>query len=245
MGEFSLREGVLEKFNPFLDEVLLKYGERIHSVYIIGSALTEDYNPKYSDINSVFVLKEMDLEFLKIVAPLGKKYGKKGISAPLIMTPEYINRSLDVFPIEFINIKLLHKLLFGEDLFKDIEIDRRDLRTQCERELKVRLIGLRQGYISSAGDRRILTEGFVRSFSGYIPLFRGIIILLGKEPPILSYEVLNALQEASGVSMEVFRKILKVKREKSRLSIEELNHIFENCYGTIDRLGQIVDEIKV
>ena len=126
-----------ERFKPFQDEILKSHKDNIHSIAITGSALTDDFDPEKSDVNSVLVLNKMDLGFLEVLASFGKTYGKKGISAPLIMTPEYIKHSLDVFPIEFLNIKLLHETLFGEDLFQHLLIERKDLRLQCERELKV------------------------------------------------------------------------------------------------------------
>jgi len=82
MQDLNLNDDILQKFKPFLDEILTDYQEKIDSIYITGSALTADFNPKMSDINSVFVLKKMDLEFLTLLAPLGKKYGKKGDCRP-------------------------------------------------------------------------------------------------------------------------------------------------------------------
>lgn len=233
-----------EKIKPFLEEILNKYLGKIHSIQITGTCITDDFDIKRSDVNSIFVLKEMDLKFLELLAPLGKKYGKNKVAAPLIMTPEYIEKSLDVFPVEFLNFKLIHATAFGDDIFENIEINRMDLRHQCERELKTKLIWLRQGYISSLGNRKILTESFVNSISGYIPLFRGIIVLLGKEPPVKQVEVITALAEASGISTDVFAKVLKEKHEKIKLSIEELNTIFEDYYAAIEKLGEIVDDIK-
>ena len=186
----------------------------------------------------------MDLKFLEDFAPLGKKFGKKQVSSPLIMTPEYISSSLDVFPVEFLTIKLLHKTVFGEDIFSDLEIKKSDLRPQCERELKVRLIGLRQGYLSSLGNRKFLADGFISSFSGYIPLFRGIILLLGTTPPEENKEVLTTLYDVSGVNTDVFKTVLKAKKDKTKLSIEILNSIFEDYYKAIEQLGNITDEIK-
>ena len=240
----KLKSPASEKIKPFLEEILDKYQEKIHSIHVTGTAITDDFDPRYSDVNSIFVLKEMDLKFLELIAPLGKKYGKKKVAAPLIMTPEYIKRSLDVFPIEFLNFKLNHATAFGEDILENIEINRMDLRHQCERELKVKLIWLRQGYISSLGDRKLLTQGFVNSISGYIPLFRGIIVLFGKEPPVIQGEVIKALAEASGINTDVFAKVLKEKREKIKLSIEDLNTIFGDYYTATEKLGKIVDEIK-
>ncbi len=234
-----------DRIKPFFEEVLNKYGEKIHSINVTGTAITEDYEPKQSDVNSIFILKEMDLKFLELLAPLGKKYGKYKVSAPLIMTPEYIENSLDVFPIEFMNFKLIHSTVFGEDILKDIEIKIEDIRHQCERELKSKLIWLRQGYISSQGDRKILTEGFASSITGHIPLFRGIIVLFGKEPPIRQEDVINVLFQATGVDTDVFYRVYRIKRERIKPPIEELNTIFEDYYQATERLKRLVDEFKI
>jgi predicted nucleotidyltransferase len=244
MNDLNLNQVIIERFKPFQDEILSGYKDNIHSITLTGSALTDDFVPGKSDINSVVVLMEMDLKFLELLATLGKKYQKKGIAAPLIMTPEYIVNSLDVFPIEFLNIKLLHNTIFGENLFQDLKINRSDLRLQCERELKVRLIGLRQGYISCLGNSKMLMDMFIDSFSGYIPLFKGIILLLGKEPPVTSRDVINVLEEVSGVPTSVFNKVLTQKKQKTKLMMGQLNTIFEEYYAAIERLGDITDGIK-
>ena len=244
MPKTDLTAEVINKFQPFLDEVLAAYEENIDSIHITGSALTADFDPKNSDINSVIVLKNMDLEFLKILAPLGKRFGKKRVAAPLIMTPRYIKESQDVFPIEFFNIKLLHHTIFGEDIFQQLNIENSDLRYQCERELKVKLIGLRQGYISSSGDSKMLTNMFIDSFSGYIPLFRGIILVLGKKPPVRNDDVLTILEEISSLDTGVFKTILKQKKQKTKLAMEQLNTIFEDYYAAIEKLGDIIDDAK-
>ncbi len=243
----------LDRLNPaaakniqsFLDEMLAGYREKIHSIYVTGTAITDDFDEKISDVNTLVVLKKMDLGFLELLAPLGKKYGKHRVAAPLIMTPEYILSSLDVFPIEFLNFKLIHSTVFGEDLFQDLPIDRTDLRHQCERELKVKLIWIRQNYLSAQGDRKLLTNGFVNSITGYIPLFRGIIFLFGKTPPVKQQDVIEALAAESKVSTDVFAKVLREKRQKVKFSIDELNTMFEEYYAATEKLGKIVDEIKL
>lgn len=240
----QLKPAAAKNIKPFFDEITDKFQGKIHSIHVTGTALTDDFDEKISDINSIIVLKEMDLKFLEVLAPLGKKYGKSKVSAPLIMTPEYIKTSLDVFPIEFLNFKLLHATVLGEDVFKDLEIDKTDLRHQCERELKTKLIWLRQGYLSSLGDRKRLTEGFVNSITSYIPLFRGLIVLSGNEPPLKQGEVIIALGKTLNVTTDVFSEILKEKHDKVKLSIEKLNTIFEDYYAATEKLGKIVDEIQ-
>jgi len=244
MKDLNIKDEALTKFKPFLDVVLDKYKDKINSIHITGSALTDDFNSSTSDINSIIVLNKMDLNFLEDFAPLGKKFGKKQVSSPLIMTPDYILSSLDVFPVEFLTIKMLHKTVFGDDIFNDLEINNSDLRYQCERELKVKLIEIRQGYLSSLGNRNFLANGFISSFSGYIPLFRGIIVLLGKAPSRKNEEVLTTLQNVSDVNLDVFKTVLKAKKDKTKLSIEILNSIFKEYYKAIEKLGNITDEFK-
>lgn len=241
----SLHPAAAKSIKPFLYEILENYRGRMHSIYITGTSITDDYNEKSSDVNSILVLKEMDIKFLEIIAPLGRKHGNNRVAAPLIMTPDYINSSRDVFPVEFLNFKLIHSTVFGEDIFKDIEISRTDLRYQCEREIKTKLIWLRQGYLSSMGDRKTLTAGFVKSITGYMPLFRALIVLFGKEPPVKQGDVITALSEAMNVNTDAFKKVLKEKRERVNLSIEEINSMFEDYYAATEKLGNMVDEIKI
>ena len=240
----KLKQEAAKKIKPFLQEMLAEYREKIHSIHITGTAITDDFDERVSDVNSIVVLEEMDLKFLKLLAPLGKKYGKQKVAAPLIMTPGYIASSLDVFPIEFLNFKHIHTTVLGEDILENISIDRMDLRRQCERELKTKLIGLRQGYLSSQGDRKLLTEGFIRSITGYIPLFRGIIVLFGAEPPVMQSEVIAALARAAGINTDIFAKILKNKYERTKPTVEELHTAFEEYYTATDQLSAIVDEIS-
>jgi hypothetical protein len=228
-----------------VDEVLSHDRAAIHSIHIIGSALTEDYDAKASDINSVIVLHSLDLKFLEHLAPLGKKHGKKRVAAPLIMTPAYIDASLDVFPMEFLNIKLLHHTLLGDDIFRDLQIKKPDLRRQCERELKVRLIGLRQGYLAASGDRKILAKGFVDSFAGYLPLFKAIIVLFASEVPRNNLASLTVLEELTGVDVEVFKLVLQLKKERTTPAIEQLKTIFEDYYAAVENLVEIVDTLAV
>ncbi len=234
---------VSDRIAPFIEDILQGGTDNLHSFYIVGSALTPDFNKKTSDINSVVVLKGMDLDFLVFLAPLGKKYKKKGVAAPLIMTPEYIGTSLDVFPIEFFNFRLIHKTVFGDDILSGLEIKRDYLRLQCEREIKTKLIWLRQGFISSLGDKGLLNERLSESIAGYLPLFRAIIYLLGKEPPIKSHDVMVALQEMTSIEAGVFERILLLRRKEISLSMDELISAFKQHYLATERIGKIIDDL--
>ncbi len=237
----SLIPSVEKKITPMLDDLLREHKSNIHSIHIVGSAVIPDYNEKLSDINSVIVLNDMDLKFIEFLAPLGRKYGKKGIAAPLVMTPEYIKNSLDAFPIEFHDFKLIHKTVYGPDILQQIEVDRSYLRLQCEREIKSRLIGLRQGYVSSLGKKKDLKAVLTRSFTGSMALFRAIIALLGKVPPVSRAEVISVFTSSTSVQTGPFDKMLQLKAGRIKPSEQELQSLFEDYYATFEATGKIID----
>jgi len=228
---------------PFIEDIIALNGNRIHSLHIIGSAATDEYVPEASDVNTLLVLSKMDFEMLDAIASLGRKYARKHLKSPLLMTPDYIRNSLDVFPVEFLNISLIHKTVYGDDVFSSVRVSNADLRLQCERDIKAKLVGLRQGYISSMGDAKFLAEGFASSFAGYIQLFRGILQLHGKTPPVASREVLSVLQESAGADVAAFVFVLEHRHTKKTPSDQELKNAFMGYYRTIELLGDLVDSI--
>jgi len=241
-----LDTAVSTKIDPFVEEIIgSAHADNLHSFYVVGSALTPDFDEKTSDINSVIVLKEMDLAFVEYLAPLGKVYKKKGVAAPLIMSPAYIDSSLDVFPIEFHEFRLLHETIFGEDLFAGLEIQDVHLRLQCERDVKTKLIWLRQGYISSLGDKKLLNEGLAESIAAYIPLFRAVLTLLGRDASGGSFAVIKAFEDEIGIKTGIFQKMLKLRLKQISLSVAELTKSFEEYYRATEKAARRIDELTV
>lgn len=239
----GLNTAVANNITPMVEDLLREYASNIHSFHLVGSAVIPDYDVKYSDINSVVVLNTMDLKFIEFLATLGGKYGKKKVAAPLVMTQEYIDQSLDTFPIEFLDFKLLHKTLYGQDILKDLQIAMPHLRLQSEREIKTKLIGLRQGFISSLGKKKLIAALLVRSFTGSTALFRAIITLLGKEPPAPRAEVIALLGTSTGIDTNIFEQLLALKTGHINPSEQELASFFERYYDALESTGKIIDAL--
>ncbi len=241
----NLSASLQAKISPFFHEILEKSADRIDSIYLVGEVLTEDYREGAGKIDSVIVLKQMNLDFLDILAPLGNKYGKQGFAAPLIMDPAYICNSVDVFPLEFLNFQLLHHALYGEDLFSGLTIDKHELRYQCERELKGKLLWLHRIYVSAMGDRKVLAADIVRHFAGYLPLFRGIIHLLGQTPAAGLKPALDQVCQLTGAETQVCEEIYAIKQNLTQPSKEEIAQLFEQFYRATAKLAEVVDGLNV
>ena len=237
------------RIRPFFEGILGGCPEKIHSLYVTGSALTGDFNDKTSDVNSLVVLNESSFDFLRFIAPLGKKFGKKGVAAPLIMTPSYIDESLDVFPMEFLELKMIHiktgTRLYtsaGKDILGNIKIENPLLRLQCEREIKTRLIGLRQGYISVLGEPKQISLLLARSMTGCIPLFRAVILLMGGEPPVEKSPVIEKLSETAKLKAAPFMDALALKQKLSKKR-ETVLPLFEAYYTNLEALSDIINAL--
>ena len=231
------------KIRPFFEEVMQCCPEKVHSVYVTGSAVTPDFRESTSDVNSLIVLNDLHFEFFKFLAPLGKKFKSKGIAAPLVMTPSYIQDSLDVFPMEFLELRLIHKTALGPDIVQNLEIDPVLLRLQCEREIKTRLIGLWNGYISSTGETDMIAQLLYRSIKGCMPLFRSIVFLLGKLPPIKKMDGIGAISDNTGIDKDILIKALLLKESPIK-NREELLSLFERYYGNLETVAGMVNALQ-
>jgi uncharacterized protein (UPF0335 family) len=59
-----------------------------------------------------------------------------------------------------------------------------------------------------------------------------------------NHDVLTVLEDASGINTRVFRTVLTQKKQKTKLTIKQLNAIFEDYYTALEKLGDITDDIK-
>lgn len=235
-----------ENIRSFLQDILISLPEKVLSVALTGSCITGDYLPGKSDVNSVLVLSEITPEVLDALGSLGRRYGKKGLSAPLIMTPEYIERSLDVFPVEFLDLKLIHSTIHGRDFFSGLSINKSLLRLQCERELKSKLIHLHQGYISSSGKPRAANLLMMDAYPGFFPLFRAMlaIVQMNRTPPLRKEEVLSRIEASFGVYLGPLRKI-RAPEGKARFGTgrQATRELFTEVYRITHELSLAMDQL--
>ena len=240
----NLNPSLRDKISPFFHEILQNSAPRIHSLYLVGSVLTEDYLEKISDINSIIVLQEIDFTFLDTLAPLGKRYRRKGLAVPLIMDPVYLQHSVDVFPIEFLSFKLVHHTLYGEDLLAGLEINRQELKYQCDRELKGRIIWLQKHYVSSMGDKKpwLPTSSATWRLFAHPP---GDFTPAGPRASPWPGKGTGTHIYPNRLDTRVFARVYAIKKNQAKPSKEEVSHLFVEFYEATQRLTEVVDDLHV
>jgi predicted nucleotidyltransferase len=211
------------------------------SVMLYGSAVTAEYDPKKSDLNFLIVLSEEGIEQLHLAHTLAAKWRKKRVGTPLFLTKAYIESSLDTFPIEFLNMKRNCKLISGEDLLEKLTFKKDFIRMQCERELKGKLLLLRERYVETGGKAKDLRELISASVHTFIFVFRALLYLLDKEVPATKRETVIMLARELDLDEELFLSLLQIGAGTLKRSQAETDDIFKRYMKQIRSLALLMD----
>lgn len=212
----------------------------LKSVILYGSAAAGDHTGKRSDYNVLVVAGELGTDKLKAFSKTAKAWAKAGNPAPLLFTMERLEKATDVFPIELLDIKECHKILYGEDVVSRLDISTANLRLQIEHELRGNLIQLRQQYLL-AGNAKDICGLMVRSLSSFLVLFRAGLRLFTDDIPQKKFEALEKLNETIPVPLEVFRKVQDLKDGTLKPKAVDADALFEEYTKTVESVTDAVD----
>ena len=232
-----------EVFPEIIGDLKEAYGEKLQSVILYGSGARGGYVPGKSDINFLVVLAADAAGDLEKILPAIPKWRKRAVATPLFMTKAFISASLDVYPVEFLNMKRHYQIVHGEDVLKDLVFDPETLRHQCERELKGKLMLLRTGFLETADRAQDLQRLMAGSITAFLSLFAALLEMKGMDIPGSRREIVSAVAEAYGFSAAPFLKCIDLREGKQGLSHRDLKTIFQSYVGEIEKLIAAVDRL--
>jgi predicted nucleotidyltransferase len=240
MREFKLKKKLQDNLNDFVENLEKVYKDNFVSAILYGSASSGEFIDKHSNLNLLVILKNADLENLKKASGLINKWRFRLIH-PLFFSEGYIRSSTDIFPIEFLDMKENYTLLAGQDILKDLPIDTRNLRFQCEQELKVKLIALRQFYLRRNKDKQALSIFLFKSFTSIMHILRNVLRIKGRQPPYLKQDTLKDITGEFQVDSNTWERILAAKNKEVKLSREEIEQLFINFVNDLEKIINFVD----
>lgn len=156
---------------------------RLISVVLYGPKARGETVRAVGHLNLLIITRDLEPGTLQALAPPVRWWLSKGQPWPRMFTESLIRDSLDVYPVEFLDISEHHQIVFGADPLAGIEVDTRHLRHQCERELREKMMRLREGYVECSGASRSLRRLLVASHTSLVPLWRACLRLLGDQTP--------------------------------------------------------------
>ena len=234
-----------EIFAGFCDDVKKAFGEQLVSVILFGSAGRGEYIPRKSDINFLVVLEDNSPSVLVAFRKDLARWRKRNVTTPLFLTEKYIQFSLDTFPLEFLEMQSAYKVLYGKDVLSGLRFEKSHLRTQAERELKGKLLHLRQEFLESHGKVESLTALVSSSLAAFAPVFRGLLRLKGKEETVKRIDLLQSVCGEFGLDGDLFALLFRIARGETRCAASEMSGLFDRYVREIDRLSQMVDTMEI
>jgi predicted nucleotidyltransferase len=202
----------MEKLLSQLVEKLRKvYGERLISVVLYGSAACGDHQPKFSDINILCVLEAIAPRELAACEEIARWWRERASSALLMMTEREVSESADCFAVEFIGIQRSHRLLYGKDVVTSLAIGRQSYRAQVERELRAKLLRLRQKAAGMMSRPDLLRRMLLDSVSTFSVLFGHALALRGVDAPPTRREVMALAREHFQIDAAPFERLLDLR----------------------------------
>jgi hypothetical protein len=230
-------------FVELTQDYLRIFGKELVSLVLYGSAASGSYIRGKSDINLLVVLTDAGIEKLADAVDMINGWKKRHVAIPLTMTKSFINSSLDCYPIEFLNMKNSHILIFGENVLGDLIFNPADLRLQIERELRGKLVLLRQGYLDVEGKPRQLKQLIGRSFTAFISIFKALLYLKHNAAPHDRRDTIKELADIFAIDAEVFMQCADIKEGKNNLSGSEIVNIFGKYVREVEKICNIVDAL--
>lgn len=232
-----------KQINEFVSRLQKAAGDNLESVILYGSAASGEYDPEYSNINLLAVLKDTALPKLLLLAPAVGAWTKQKHPAPLMITRDELERSSDVFSIELLDIRRQHRVLYGTDLVANLQIPMHLHRAQIEYELREKLILLRQRLLMEAPNEKGIWNVLLRSVPAFATLFRHALIAQGQPAPATKREAVKALAGALGFDGTAIERLLDVREhraDRKQFRAEEIAAQYvaavEQVTGAVDRM---------
>jgi hypothetical protein len=232
-----------DKIKQFVEKMRAAAGANLESVILYGSAASGDYNPAFSNVNLFCVLRDSSYPKLRSVAPVVRWWGLQKQPPPLFMTREELERSTDVFTIEFVDMVHHHRVLWGDDVIDKLQVPMQLHRLQVEYELREKLILLRQHVLLAGNNERRIRELMVRSVASFATLFRHALIALGESGPLTRRDAVARLASRVGFDPSDIEQVLDARERQGDLKKRHAVDLLSRYLVTVEKVIAAVDAI--
>lgn len=219
-------------------------GENLVSVVLYGSAADGEFHPEYSDYNLLCVVRDTSFTALNQIAAAVEWWRKRKHHPPLVLTAKELKDTADVFSIEFLDIKQRHRVLSGDDVFRDLVVPMHLHRSQLEYELREKLLLLRQHVLLAGSNEKDLWEVMLNSLSSFTTLFRHVLIEFGEQECKHSREAVQELASRLNFDPAAFVQLMEVRAGKTDRKQLRAPEVAGRYLSAIETVAVTVDTMQ-
>lgn len=219
------------------------FGADLVSIVLYGSAAGKDFVAGKSDLNIAIVLDKVRFEHLRGLNTRLPGWHELGAAMPLLLDRKSLEQGRDVFPMEFQDIKEMHELLAGEDVFANLDIDWRNLRYQAEHEVRGKLLRLRALYAELGNDSERLQRLLVDSVKTFLIVMRSLVRLHQRQSSASYFDVLDQFETRMAAKFPEIRNLLEVKIGR-RVWPQDTEVMVRGYLSEVERLTDLLDGVQ-
>jgi hypothetical protein len=217
---------------------LVAYGLAAHRHPSSDSHDHHQHGPRHTT-RTMAIVESLTEQDLRGCASRVSVWHDAGLATPLIVPVHEFERSLDVFPLEFAEIRGDHVLVAGTNPFATADVDAGDLRRACEVQVRSHLLHLREGFVEAAGNNNALAVLIVDSAKPLAALLIGLARLEGSGSADAAAAGRRA-ERALAITPGAIADVLALTHVQE-ISAAEAERIFPTYLAAMERLVEYVD----
>ena len=232
-----------KKLDQFVESLEGALGSELQSVVLYGPACGALDRVHPEEVQVLVLCHTLSVKELQLLVKPLNRWMKNRHPIPKLFTLERLKKSTDVFPIECLEIKTRHEVLFGENVMDEIEVDKSNLRLQLETEFKGKLLQLRESFIILQGRPKELTKMMVVSLGAFESLFRSLVSFLGEDSSQPLHGLLKVVEEKFSIDGSVFGSLEKLRISADSITGSDVVDLFSQYLKVLELISDKVDSL--
>lgn len=233
--------------DKILKELTDDLGETVQSVVLHGPAAGPDYHPDAGSIDLLAVVNAEAMARATLLARRRPSWARRRIAPPLVATEAELARWPELFPVEWFNMALHHRVWRGADPLAGRSSTKEDLLRGCRREAGSEALLLRQAVIAAGTSDLKLAGSVIDWIAAATGLARATLHLAGEDDDLADLTADQALLrfgellELSHPEDMVLAWELRFRRRRARGAARDLVH---RCLARMDEAVVALEEFR-
>lgn len=190
-----------------------------------------------AEVNILVVVANATLQALLPLAPVLTSAQRQSQVSSFVATPAELRVDAQLFPARLLEIRLTHRLLYGDVHLDRLEIAPRGLRFAALQELKNLEIRLRHRILDRGTDPDLLWAGIVQSLPRLVAILETVLHAHGGERPATRSDMVRQAAETLGIEPSRLEPINVLRQLTSRPTDEVVR---EELGGYLTLLADLV-----
>lgn len=219
-------------------------GDRLRSVVLHGSVARGEAVDGASDVNLLVLVDRADAALLRDLAPQARSWLEKERALPLLFGWDEWQASMDAFAIETSDMLEVREILHGDDPLVDANVNPSDLRLQAERELRGKLVHLREGMLVAADRPEELGRLLLTALPSVTTYLRVALRLAGRPVPGTTPAVIREAADLLGTDLERIGRLWELRSDRKAPRTDVDDPLVAAVHGALERTVGYVDTLS-